>query len=40
MFERSGEIQNCPDCASPRIRYADEREQAEYIERQKKPEDI
>ena len=40
LFSRSGEVENCPDCGSPRIRFAGEEEIAEYKKRLDQPEKI
>jgi len=40
IFSRSGEVENCPDCASPNVRHADEEETAEYKQRLEQPEKI
>jgi len=38
-FERSGAVENCPDCGSPNIRHADEVEKAEYKKNREQQDD-
>lgn len=40
LFSRSSSVDACPDCGSPRIRFADEEEIAEYDKRREQPEKI
>ena len=39
MFERTGDVENCPDCASPRVRHAKADEEVEYLARKEQAED-